>query len=73
MFLGVPISVYIYRQMVVPKDLSPEAPQLMLGEEAAPASGTPKEEKADDMDEKQSPEPIIRKGTPNLSLEDRDI
>jgi predicted PurR-regulated permease PerM len=71
MFLGVPISVYIYRQMVVPKDISAEAPQLMLGEEPAPAGESPKPE-PNCLDENQTPDPIMRRGTPPLSLEDRD-
>jgi predicted PurR-regulated permease PerM len=77
MFLGVPISVYIYRQIAVPKAAPREEPRLVLGgglgdglglggpldegDEDAPGAGGP-----------LGPGPLIRKEAPGLGLEDRD-
>ncbi|MDR2197890.1 MAG: AI-2E family transporter [Deltaproteobacteria bacterium] len=38
MFLGVPISVYLYRQLVTPREAERDAPRLMLGENSVEAA-----------------------------------
>ncbi|MDR2339307.1 MAG: AI-2E family transporter [Deltaproteobacteria bacterium] len=60
MFLGVPISVYIYRQLMMPKDKEArELPRLMLGEEDAPIGGVPQGAEGQEGQEGQDPAPSI--------------